>query len=430
MFTMTRPYQADEIEQRLPLVEHISVPALALTDGIVTFNNSDDSGTLQEQLLTYPERLDSGKISRRGLFTLAAAGVVSGTAIYIANKLDFVHFGSLGKNLEAEPIKLNAEIIPATYEIKGRFEMVATARVSVGVAVKGGQDGALGGLFGVTDAHYNKVLFGDFLLATDQKTINDSLIITREGDPKTGTITKIRATLNALDVFQPRVDFTDWRNFVSIRTGDSEEQRQQKIKDFEEKHENYDIDMGYSCGHSFGGACDDHSVELLDGANFLAQVALQLDGHQPDIIADTTEKYRLTMIQELSKTYQIDPSLVEISVVYPEGTNPNNPPTKDQIKKIYQDRIDALFSPGYEKVKYTVFNIPPEIRQKDDRNYLYCKLHSNAELSINLSDITYGETERQIILKNIQEYDGPKVVPNANTNKTSNSSLTSTSQGN
>ena len=347
----------------------------------------------------FPKLKDSGEISKRNLFGIICGGAALVGTLYFANRiLEEIHVPkvdiSLGE-IGAKPPVIEAAIDPLTYEVEGTFEMIANSRVGVAVSVEGHKDGALWGFFGLTDATYSKKIFGDFLLATDNAKINSSLVVEKQGDKILG----VSATLDALDVFQPRVDFADYRNQIDLNAKDSSEQIDKKIKEYLADGSHQDPTGGFDCG-----MCTNDSVELVNGAYFLTQFALTVDARQPDIIADATERYRRNMIQQLSVQYGISPALVNVDIKYPTGTDPSRPPTPAEVSKIYKDRIQNAYDESFTTAGDSVFDIKPELRKKDDGSeFVYTKMHGGAELTIDLSGINYSPEIRDLILQNIKE---------------------------
>lgn len=346
---------------------------------------------------------DIGSISRRDLLTggtlVVAAGFVAYQIDRVVDRITIPNIDIDLSALESKPPVVEAQIAPEQYRYEvqpGYFEMVANSKVGVAVKVKGHKEGALWGLFGLTDADYDKVIFGDFLLATDEAKINNSLKVKKLNGEAIG----VSATLDSMTVFQPRIDFSDYRNLIDINTKDTPEEIKKKTEEYVADGSHYDTNYGFECS----GVCGDSSVELVNAANIIAQYAITIDAHQPDIIADSTERYRDNMMDQLATQYGVSPDMVKVDVVYGEGTDPNNPPTPEEVKDVYKQRMRDAYDESLRENGAPLFKIAPELRVDDDGNSeVYAKMQGGAELTVKLSGITYSPEIRDLILQNITD---------------------------
>lgn len=353
-----------------------------------------------KQQETQPQT-DGGEVSRRtllfggGVIFAGVAGIMAVDKLLDKFRMPSVDIsGDLG-GIDGEPPEVTAEIDPLTYEVEGTFEMKVTSRIGVAVGVRGRKDGALWGLFGATDAHIDKKIFGDYLLAADEARLNNSLVVEKQDDK----ILSVTATLEPLTIFQPRVDFTDFRNYVEIKSDDSPEEMQEKIDEFLADGSNLDESNGFECM-----ACSTDAIMLSTASQLLTQYAIAIDAKQPDIIKAATMRYQRNMIQQLSQTYGLSPEKVKVNVQYEAGTDPDNPPTDEEITAIYKQRITQVYEESFKEGGDALFKVVPEVRQDDDGNhYVYAQMTGGSELWITLSNITYDPEIRDLLVSNITE---------------------------
>ena len=373
------------------------------------------------------------KLSRdRGLTKLGAIVSVAGIAAVglvgwrVADNID-LNFRSpdlgLDEAFETSPPVLEAETKLETIEIRGTFDLTAFADVTMAVEVEGSKEGLGIDFTGITDADYSKTLWMRMALTSDNEQTNDSLVVTRQGDKVLG----VRATVNAADIFMPHVNDFDFRNFIGIRPGDTQEEISKKIYEFvtqDGKH--YDKSGGFSCG-----ACGTSAAELFGAASLAAVYAISVDGRQPDLVQRMTETYRLNVESQLAANYGLSLDEVDVEISYDDGTNPLDPPTPEEVKAIYQSKLDDLYQEHfsditieYEGVEQVVdvgsvlFEVKPELRYNDDNKpFVYLRLNGGAEIKIQLSGITLDEDIRMAIISNIDEFE-ERVVSNSSINNT------------
>jgi hypothetical protein len=368
---------------------------------------------------------DRGMTKLGALISVLGIATVGVVGVRLADNVDF-NFRApsvgLDEAFETSPPVLNAETRPETIEVRGTFDLTAFADVTMAVEVEGSKEGLGIDFTGITDADYNKTLWMRMALTSDNELTNDSLVVTRQGDKVLG----VKATVNAADIFMPHVNDFDFRNFIGIRPGDTQEEIAKKIYEFvTEDGKHYDKSGGFSCG-----ACGTSAAELFGAASLAAVYAISIDGRQPDLVQRMTETYRQNVQSQLAANYELSLDEVDVDISYDDGTNPLDPPTPEEVRAIYQNKLDELYQEHfdditieYEGVEQVVdvgsvlFEVKPELRYNDDNEpFVYLRLHGGAEITIKLSGITLDEDIRMAIISNIDEFEERTVGnPSSNT---------------
>jgi hypothetical protein len=372
---------------------------------------------------------DSGLSKGALLLGVFAIGAASFVGIRVADNVDFNFRGpdiGLDDALVTSPPVLEAEVMHPTIEIRGTFEMLAIADVTMGVEIEGYKEGLGIDFTGITDADYSKDLWMRMGLTTDNKQINDSLVVTKQNDKVLG----VRAAINVADIFMPHINYFDFRNFIKLRPGDTQEEIDKKIYEFvTESGKHYDTSGGFSCG-----ACSTGAAELFSASGLAAMYAVSVDGRQPDVVDRMTKTYQLNLQSQLAAEYELPLDKVDIEIIYDDGTNPLEPPTPEEVKAIYQKRLDDLYQENFAAITIknegvemlvdvgaVLFEVKPELRYDDDNEpFVYLQLHGGAELTIKLSGITLDENIRMAIISNIDEFE-ERVVNDISTNSATES---------
>src|SRR5690606_24884957 len=117
-----------------------------------------------------------------------------------------------------------------------------------------------------------------------------------------------------LMVTHPRVDHTDPRNCAPLRAGDSIEEIEEKISEYDPDEENCDDGFeveGAFWGHGPGLGGDD-LANVISTGNTATQIAMAADAEPLEIIEEQNTRFVETLREKVAATYQVPIEIVEV----------------------------------------------------------------------------------------------------------------------
>lgn len=303
-------------------------------------SNGEDPSQITINVVSGSDRLRR----RSKIGNTAAAIVIGGGAIAggwaLLDKIDFPgipNFPNIPNilkklnsgNLANNPPRVDAAVIPETIIVEEEYFIRCLGRVSVGVGTHGNKDELMGG------GEMDKIWYGDFMVCGEDREIIARAKIKKTGDK----VTAVSVTTPGLEVTQPRVDHTDFRNCADLRTKDTIEQINKKIADFQ-KQRNPKCDDGFEVSGLYGGS---DLANVITTAQTAAQIAMSVDIQPQEVLVDLNERFRRLLEEELRTQHSdVDPEKVTVRLETTEAD------IKARLLKVAEDLRANRYSVKYK----------------------------------------------------------------------------------
>jgi hypothetical protein len=284
-------------------------------------------------------------------------------------------------DLEPEPAEVVAAVDQESYAVEVDFDVACKKIVSAAVDVEGKKTGAEFIGIDIGNGEFEKKIFGDFLLCGDSTQVSDSARAQETIDPITQKVTGLHIVIDGLQVVHPRIDYLDPRNCIDGNPGDSMEEIQRKLDEYQQQiadGEQEGCDDGFKVTR-IGG--DDSLAEVKDIGYRGAQLALTLDSNPTEIIADADAEYA----QEIKEQLESQARYASVNVVV-DVQRPSDTETVQQQLDFISSDLTTTFS----KVEFGV---------DDDGQYIYVEdaggshatVHFGGYADLSVDDLTISE---------------------------------------
>jgi hypothetical protein len=283
------------------------------------------------------------------LSTVVAVGLLGVIALGVSEYKGWTDFTDL---IDVPPIELGSDPEEATaavdeksYEVEVDLDISCTKRVSAAVDVEGFKNGPTG------DGVFEKKVFGDFLLCSDNAEIKASGV--ELVNPITNEVETLTVTITGLQVTQPRVELLDIRNCIDGNVGEDMDSINQKVDEYSEKvaaGDEPECDSGFRVTQLFG---TDDLAKAKDIGLASAELALTVGSNPVDIIKAADEDYRKQVEDQLEQYDRYSDANVNVIVQRPNDT------------ESVQARLDAIsenLSVSFTKIEFGT---------NDKGNYMY-----------------------------------------------------------
>lgn len=309
--------------------------------------------------------------SRVGTILLVGALVAGG--LYVADRANWIDINLPHPEVDlgSDPAVVNAAVDQNSYQTEVDFDITCLKRVSVGVDVEGFKNGPLG------DGVIKKKIFGDFLLCGDNNQVEANAVETV--DPITKQVTRVDVVLSGTVPIQPRVDHNDPRNCIDGNIGDTMDEINQKMQEYNDKKakgENPGCDDGFEVTQLMGS---DGLADVKDTANSAAQIAMTLDANPKAIMAEADQILIDKVTEQLRGMQRYANAEVVVTVERPSDMED------------LQARLDAANAQDFRMFKET------SVGTDDDGPYFYAVANDGSHVTVHLGGYASIDVDQLVV---------------------------------
>lgn len=180
------------------------------------------------------------------------------------------------------PPEVDATVRNETTTVEARYLIDCHAGLSVGVETHGNKDELMGG------GEMDKIWFLDYDMCGDKgRAYADVKKVTNKSTGET----ELFVETDGLQVHRPRVDMLDFRNCVDLRTGDTAEEIEEKITEWQKDEEKGEekCDNGHDISGWFVVGGD--ASKVITTAQASAQLATYLDADPGKVLTELNQEF-------------------------------------------------------------------------------------------------------------------------------------------